>query len=87
MEMLVGFNAGEDLGTRAGPVDNDFFDMSFFPEPEMEPAGRLGEEGLSGVKGSDVRDGLAFEVDFDTGSDGVARSGFSSACEVERKEF
>lgn len=52
----------------------------------MEPAGGLGEERLAGMESAEVGDGLVFEMDFDTGTDGVARGGFSVSGEVEGEE-
>lgn len=67
-------------------MNDDFFDGGIFSEAEVEPARGLGEEGLSGVEGAEVGDGLVFEVDGDAGADGIARGGFGGAGEVEGEE-
>lgn len=84
--MLVGFDPGEGLGVRAGPVNDNFFDGGIFAESEVKPAGGLGEEGLAGVEGAEVGKGLILKVDFDPGADGVARGGFGGAGQVEGEE-
>ena len=82
---MAGIEAGEGLGGCAGPVDDDFLDGGVFPEAEVEPAGRLGEEGLASMEAAED-DGLVLQVDFDAGPDGISRGGFSGAGEVEGEE-